>query len=355
LAPPMKSGLLPLDVSRDTDGSVRLVLQKRGQRLDGLQGMKDVAAARDFRHGQGLSGPDSFVGVGDGCLVLEALGLRLQRPDAPGVGVAVIFEAQQIATAFLGSCRGQFTEAICLPQPKGDLPPYRASPYALGSDTPLKLLTPRNLRRWRTPPNLASCGFPPKLTATQDAKSRFDAAVREAVKGKMPPLAAPRNIGPPVKFSCVGLTVLSQERDLAQRTEQTRPPCRRVAAQGASVFTTDARNSNMQSAFGGAHLRRLRTVPKIVRYLGHKIGSNSMRQAGGHPRPRLPPAGAVKSVPQSPRPVRLKRWFDRTPPSPETDHDHQGTLLPNVSSDKVYGSLYRPRLPRPLSRRRGLP
>jgi hypothetical protein len=152
-----------------------------------------------------------------------------------------------------------------------------------------------------------------------------------------------------------GLTVLSQERDLAQRIEQTRPPCRRVAAQGASVFTTDARNSNMQSAFGGAHLRRLRTVPKIVRYLGHKIGSNSMRQAGGHARPRLPPAGAVKSVPQSPWPVRLKRWFDRTPPSPETDHDHQGTLLPNVSSDKVYGSLYRPRLPRPLSRRRGLP
>jgi hypothetical protein len=156
-------------------------------------------------------------------------------------------------------------------------------------------------------------------------------------------------------LTCVG-EIDRRAQPICRSVRRSHPPTARSSFRlGASVFTTDARNSNMQSAFGGAHLRRLRTVPKIVRYLGHKIGSNSMRQAGGHPRPRLPPAGAVKSVPQSPWPVRLKRWFDRTPPSPETDHDHQGTLLPSVSSDKVYGSLYRPRLPRPLSRRRGLP
>ncbi len=35
----------------------------------------------------------------------------------------------------------------------------------------------------------------------------------------------------------------------------------------ASVFTTDVGSGYLQSAFGGAHLRRLRTVPKIVRNL----------------------------------------------------------------------------------------
>ena len=94
--PPLQPGLLPPEVGRDADGSVRSVLQKRGQRLGSSQGMKDVAAARHFRHGQGLSGPDSLAGVGDGRLGLEALVLRLQQPDAPGVGVAVILQAQQV-------------------------------------------------------------------------------------------------------------------------------------------------------------------------------------------------------------------------------------------------------------------
>ena len=71
-----------------------------------------------------MSGTDSLAGVGDGRLGLEALVLCLQQPDAPSVGVAVIFKAQQVAVGDrmltgqiadrLGACQGL----------KGQLPPF---------------------------------------------------------------------------------------------------------------------------------------------------------------------------------------------------------------------------------------
>jgi hypothetical protein len=75
---------------------------KGDQRLGGSQGVKHVTSAGHFRHGQGLSGAEPLAGVGDGRLGLEALVLQLQQPDAPGVGVAVIFDAQQVAVVGIG-------------------------------------------------------------------------------------------------------------------------------------------------------------------------------------------------------------------------------------------------------------
>ncbi len=71
-----------------------------------------------------------------------------------------------------------------------------------------------------------------------------------------------------------GLTVLSREWATCCPT---------------SVFTTDAGNGYLQSAFGGAHLRRLRTVPKIVRNLVYP------RNWRANEFPALPfhPSGAV--------------------------------------------------------------
>ena len=59
--------------------------------------MKDIAAARNFRHGQGLSGPQSAARVGDGGLGVEALVLQFQQAEAPGVAVAMFLQAQQVA------------------------------------------------------------------------------------------------------------------------------------------------------------------------------------------------------------------------------------------------------------------
>ena len=96
------------------------------------------------------------------------------------------------------------------PQPNDILPPSRASPNLLGSDTPLKFLSWRNLRRWRTPREAGSLRFPAETCLNGSRQTPLRAGGDESGKGKILPLAAQRNIGPAVKFSCVGLTVLSQ-------------------------------------------------------------------------------------------------------------------------------------------------
>ena len=62
-----------------------------------MQGMKDIATAGGCRHGQSLSGPQSAPRVGDRRLGTEASILKLQQADAPRLGVAMLFQAQQIA------------------------------------------------------------------------------------------------------------------------------------------------------------------------------------------------------------------------------------------------------------------
>jgi hypothetical protein len=50
-----------------------------------------------------------------------------------------------------------------------------------------------------------------------------------------------------------------------------------------------------------------------VRYLGRRIASKSMRQAGGHPRPRLPPAGGSLAAARHSWPLRQKGSLFRIP------------------------------------------
>src|SRR5258708_39301061 len=59
--------------------------------------MKDVAAARAVWHGQSLPGTDAVGEVGDSGIGSEATVGQLEQADAPGLGIAVIFAAEQKA------------------------------------------------------------------------------------------------------------------------------------------------------------------------------------------------------------------------------------------------------------------
>jgi len=59
--------------------------------------VKHITAARNFRHRQGLSGPQSAARVADGGLGREALLLQFQQAETPGVGIAMFLQAQQVA------------------------------------------------------------------------------------------------------------------------------------------------------------------------------------------------------------------------------------------------------------------
>src|ERR1700730_17815049 len=94
-APPFGGGWLPLEPGPGGDGLVGPVLQVTEQRPDLVQRMKDITAAGT--PGQGLLVPGAGPGGegGDGGRGGEARVDQLQQPDAPGVGVAMLFETQQ--------------------------------------------------------------------------------------------------------------------------------------------------------------------------------------------------------------------------------------------------------------------
>lgn len=81
------------------DGLVRAVFQEGGHRLHQLQGMKDIAPTGDSRHGQSLSGSQAASRVGDCGLGAEASILKFHHADGPCLGIALRFQAQQIAKA----------------------------------------------------------------------------------------------------------------------------------------------------------------------------------------------------------------------------------------------------------------
>ena len=58
--------------------------------------MENIASAGDIRQGLSLTGADA-TRVGDGCLGIEALIDQLEQADAPGVGVAMFLQTQQVA------------------------------------------------------------------------------------------------------------------------------------------------------------------------------------------------------------------------------------------------------------------
>jgi hypothetical protein len=59
--------------------------------------VKDVATTRRLGPGQSLTGAQTATGVGDGGVGSKTVVLQLQEPDAPGVGVAMLFDAEQVA------------------------------------------------------------------------------------------------------------------------------------------------------------------------------------------------------------------------------------------------------------------
>ena len=79
------------------DGLVGPVFQERHQGPDGLQGVKDIAATRSFRHGQGLPGSQTAACVSNCRLGMEASLLEFQEAERPRVAVTLILPAQQVA------------------------------------------------------------------------------------------------------------------------------------------------------------------------------------------------------------------------------------------------------------------
>ena len=82
LALPSQSGLFPLQMGPRVDCRVGPVFQEPDQRLDGLQGVKHVAAAGDLRHAQGLSGPQAAARVANGGLGMEPAVFEFQQANA---------------------------------------------------------------------------------------------------------------------------------------------------------------------------------------------------------------------------------------------------------------------------------
>jgi len=81
----------------DRDRVVSTVFQVGDDRYDLVEGMKDIAATRDAGHGQFLARADAGAEIGDGGLGSKAALLQLEQADGPGVGIAVVFAAEQKA------------------------------------------------------------------------------------------------------------------------------------------------------------------------------------------------------------------------------------------------------------------
>src|SRR5271165_3753379 len=65
--------------------------------------MKNITAAGNLRQGLLVPGAEPRGEIGDGGLGSEASVDQFQQPDAPGIGVAMLFRTQQEAKGGLGS------------------------------------------------------------------------------------------------------------------------------------------------------------------------------------------------------------------------------------------------------------
>ena len=78
-------------------GAIGAVLQEADHGLQIADDVEDIALAGDIRQGLGLAGAEAAAGVGDGGLGIEALIDQFEQADAPGVGVAMFLQAEQVA------------------------------------------------------------------------------------------------------------------------------------------------------------------------------------------------------------------------------------------------------------------
>ena len=91
---PRHAPLLPVT---DFEDAVATIVQEPDQLAQIPERVKDVATARCAGPGQTLPRSQTTTGVGDGGVRAKTVVLQLQQPDAPGVGVAVFFETEQVA------------------------------------------------------------------------------------------------------------------------------------------------------------------------------------------------------------------------------------------------------------------
>ena len=94
---PLVSLLLPGRLLDGVHGVIRPVLQVADQRPDLVEAVEDIASARHSRQGLCLPGTKTLGPVRDGRFGVEAAIGQFQQPDAPGVGIAVAFDAQEVA------------------------------------------------------------------------------------------------------------------------------------------------------------------------------------------------------------------------------------------------------------------
>ena len=90
------SGLLPLQ-GAGLQGVVGPVLQVGDDLLEVVEQVEDIAATGDLGHRQGLAGAEAGAEVGDDGVGGEAALGQFQQPHPPGVGIAVLLLAQQVA------------------------------------------------------------------------------------------------------------------------------------------------------------------------------------------------------------------------------------------------------------------
>ena len=86
--------MLSLELNPGVDGFVGPVLQVADQWLDVVQRMKNITAARTPRQSLLVAGAEPQGEIGDGGIRSEAAVDQLQQPDAPGIGVTMLFQTQ---------------------------------------------------------------------------------------------------------------------------------------------------------------------------------------------------------------------------------------------------------------------
>ena len=100
--PPLGGGLLSLELGAGVDRLVGPVLQVTDQRPEFVQRMEDITAAGDPGQGLLMAGAEPRGEIGDGGLGGETPVDQLEEAHPPGVGVAMLFLAQQVAVGGRG-------------------------------------------------------------------------------------------------------------------------------------------------------------------------------------------------------------------------------------------------------------
>ena len=94
---PPKAVALFLVVLLGLQGAKGAIVKESDQGLQVADDVEDIASTGDLGQGQALAGTEAAAGVGDGGLGIEALVDQLQEAHTPGIGVAMILQAEQIA------------------------------------------------------------------------------------------------------------------------------------------------------------------------------------------------------------------------------------------------------------------